>query len=334
MLVIHPRACYAFPVMLLRRNRPASLPAPPALGDALSALLPPRRALALLAAYRATPSPAPSLLPPTPDALLALAAHPERNRATLREIAAVLFVSRERARQILARARSDLASSPAADRLLAPLRDAVSAWLDASGGALAPADLLAPPPALAPLLPPFTPAAALLLLHDLSPLAPPHLHRSFYSLHPPQLLEAVEAFLLEHLLAGAPLLPLAEIAPALHARLPAIPPAHALPLLLRVADSLPSVLLTLAGEAGLRRPASAELLRSCLAPLPAATIPDLVQRFNLRVRPASQLGSGHIRALLLRDPLVRRVSPGHYALPTGHQTSLPLHPTPEPPDHA
>ncbi|MBP5787217.1 MAG: hypothetical protein J6Y19_05330, partial [Kiritimatiellae bacterium] len=81
--------------------------------------------------------------------------------------------------------------------------------------------------------------------------------------------------------------------------------------------------------AGLRRPAAAELLRSCLAPLPAATIPDLVQRFNLRVCPSSQLGAGHIRDLLLHDPLVRRVSPGHYSLPTGHQTSLSLHPTPE-----
>lgn len=272
----------------------SATPPPP---NPLDAILPPRLAELVPLSYRfavADPSPA-------------------KHRAPLRELAKHFGVSRERARQLRARALS-LLSAPGAARLLSPLRAAACAFLDARGSTLSPDALSAHPSPFPPALPalPF-----FLLLSDIAPGAPPFFFRGFFStLSPDVLALAAEAFssLLDALrLSPVPLRSLEALAKRLP-ELPLLPLSARRPLLLALASSSPGALLTRDQRCGPADRALPALLRALLSRHPSSTLPNLVERFNALVHPHCQVGSGRIRAALLADPAVGRPSVGHYAL--------------------
>ncbi|MBR6023331.1 MAG: hypothetical protein IK066_13035, partial [Kiritimatiellae bacterium] len=128
--------------------------------------------------------------------------------------------------------------------------------------------------------------------------------------------QAADAFsaLLDALaLAASPLRSLEFLAKRLPAALP-VPPAARLPLLRALALSTPAALLARDGRCGPSSLAAPAILRALLAKNPDSTPKFLLERFNSAVLPSSQIGAGRLRALLLADPAIRRVSPSHYAL--------------------
>ena len=137
-------------------------------------------------------------------------------------------------------------------------------------------------------------------------------------------MERAEKALRDRLSAASGLLPIAEIGARLpkSARPPGVPSAE--PLLLALLRHMPDTLATRDGRAGLAARDGAELLRETLAATGEAPLRTLVDAFNERLQPECRRGSGYVRDILRRDPLVRRTSPGRYALPGGLQTRLPL----------
>ena len=250
-----------------------------------------------------------------PTAALAL------HQARLRETGFKLGVTRERARQLLGLAFDSLRQALplfAAE----PLFRAAESTLLAAGGVL-------DAPALARLADPAwggaSPVGAFLLLSQLVP-GRLVLYRDIFSAFPDTLVERAEKALRDRLAAAKSLLPIAEIAARLpkSARPPGVPSAE--PLLLALLRHMPDTFATRDGRAGFAARDGAQLLQEILAASGEAPLRTLVDAFNARVHPECRRGSGYVRDVLARDPLVRKTAPGRYALPGGLQTNLPLRP--------
>jgi len=284
---------------------PSPPPAPPAapvrdLASWLAACLPPRLAETVRAAY-AFDSPDPS---------------PERHAAPLRDLARRFGVSRERARQLLARAHGLLAARPAIQAASA-LFAAAARILEARRGVVEPADLAATEAFRVPEWSGASPVAAFLLLGRVRPGAPPVAVRGFFSRFSPAAVDAVADALdalADALRADpAPLRPFSAVAARLPRALP-VPAAARPALVAALAARSPKFLLSRNGRCGNAAACSAALVRALLARHPDSTLPALVERFNALVVPSSQIGLGRLRAIVLADPAIHRSSPSHYAL--------------------
>ena len=248
-----------------------------------------------------------------PAAALAL------HEAKLRNTGFQLGVTRERARQLLGLAFDALRQALplfAAE----PLFRAAEKSLRDAGGVLTASSL-------ARLSGPdwggASPVGTFLLL---SHLVPGRLvrYRDFFSEFSAKLVERTEKALRDRLSAAQGLLPISEIGARLpkSARPPGVPSPE--PLLLALLRHLPDAFATRDGRAGLAARDGAELLRETLGATGEAPLRVLVDAFNERLWPECRRGSGYVRDVLARDPLVRKTAPGRYALPGGLQAALPL----------
>lgn len=249
------------------------------------------------------------------DPAAALALH----EAKLRDTGFQLGVTRERARQLLGLAFDALRQTLplfAAE----PLFRAAEKALRAAGGAL---DAAALAQRTDRDWDGVSPVGAFLLLAHLLP-GRLVIYRGFFSEFSDVFLDRAEKALRDRLVLASGLLPVAEIAATLPkaARPPGVPSAE--PLLLVLLQHLPDALATRDGRAGLAARDGAELLREALAATGEAPLRVLVDAFNERVQPECRRGSGYVRDVLQRDPLVRKTAPGRYALPGGLQTGLSL----------
>lgn len=241
------------------------------------------------------------------------------HEAPLRDTGFKLGVTRERARQLLRLAFDTLRQALplfAAE----PLFRAARARLHEAGGVLDAAALAA---RRDPEWGGASPVGAFLLLSQLVP-GRVILYRGFFAECADTLVERAEKHLRDRLAAAKSLLPLSEIADRLpkSARPPGVPSPE--PLLLALLRHLPDTLATRDGRAGLAARDGAELLRETLVAAGEAALPALVDAFNARLHPECRRGSGYIRDLLRRDPLIRKSAPGRYALPGGLQANLAL----------
>jgi hypothetical protein len=249
------------------------------------------------------------------DPAAALSLH----EARLRDTGFQLNVSRERTRQLLHLAFDALQQA-------LPLHAAESLYraaeniLQEAGGALA-ADTLAR--RTDPEWGGASPVGAFLLLTQLVP-GRLTLYREFFSEFSARLVERVEKALRDRLAAAHGLMSIAEIAAALpkSARPPGVPSAE--PLLSTLLRHMPDTLATRDGRCGFAARDGAELLHEALAATGEAPLRAIVDAFNERLQPECRRGSGYVRDVLGRDPLVRKTAPGRYALPAGLQTDLPL----------
>jgi hypothetical protein len=242
-----------------------------------------------------------------------------RHEAPLRDTGFKLGVTRERARQLLRLAFDSLQQALplfAAE----PLFRAAEHLLRAEGGALDPATLAK---RADPEWGGASPVGAFLLLTQLVP-GRLVLYRDFFSEFSAKLVERAEKALRDRLSAANGLLPVAEIDARLpkSARPPGVPSAA--PLLLALLRHMPDALATRDGRAGFAARDGAELLHETLAATGEAPLRTLVDAFNERLHPECRRGSGYVRDVLRRDPLVRKTAPGRYALPGGLQAHLPL----------
>ena len=249
------------------------------------------------------------------DSAAALALH----EAKLGDTGFKLGVTRERARQLLALAFGTLHQTLplfAAE----PLFHAAEKTLHAAGGALDAATLAGRADAA---WGGASPVGAFLLLARLLP-GRIVVYRGFFSEFSDTLLDRIEKALRDRLVLARGLLPVSEIAAGLPkaARPPGMPAVE--PLLLVLLRHLPDTLAIRDGRAGLADRDGAEVLREALAAAGEAPLRTLVEAFNARVYPECRRGSGYVRDVLHRDPLVRRTAPGRYALPGGLQAGLPL----------
>lgn len=315
-----PSPCYKDNVMSSAPQLPPDLPAAPAsevlpqakspLARWLTRTLNPRDADAFRLAYRLD-GPLPRSVPLP---------------ATQSEVGKQMGISRERARQRLFRASRLLREAFAAPAPpLARFIDAARAYLVQCGGTLLRDEPLAPPPAT-PVPADFATSSPFAVLRFLADFLPDVfvLHRDFVTLAPVPLVEASETYLLERLRTAHALLPLSEL--VADAPLPlrdALPPLRLANLLSALALSIPGLVLTRDDRVATAEAGVPELLCELLSSRPDATIPDLLQAYNLLVRPPSQLGTGHLRAHLLACPLITRSSPNHYRLAAPLQPSLP-----------
>ena len=243
----------------------------------------------------------------------------ELHEARLRDVAFKLGVSRERARQLL---RLAFAALRQALPLFAaePLFRAAAAALHAAGGVLDPAALAG---RADPAWDGASPVGAFLFLAHLVP-GRLVLYRGFFSAFSAPLVERAEKHLRDRLAAAEDLPALADLAAGLpkSARPPGVSSAE--PLLAVLLRHLPDAFATRDGRGGLAARHAAPLLREILAASGEAPLRALVDSFNRRVLPEGRRGSGFVRDVLRRDPLVRQTAPGRYALPGGLQTRLPL----------
>jgi hypothetical protein len=241
------------------------------------------------------------------------------HEARLRETGSRLGVSRERARQLIGLATGSLRQALplyAAE----PLFRMAQNILHAEGGVIT-------PEALAqrndPLWGGLSPVGGFLLLTQLVP-GRLTLYRDFFSECTPKLIERAEFALRDHLTAQAGLAPIAHLAAALprNAQPPGVPTAE--PMLLALLRHLPDTFATRDGRCGFAARDGAVLLREILAATGESPLRLIGEAFNERVYPECRRGSGYIRDTLGRDEQIRKTSPGHYDLPGGLQTDLPL----------
>lgn len=251
------------------------------------------------------------------DPAVALSLH----EVPLRDTGFRLGISRERVRQLLRLAFNALQQALPLFAAEPLFRSAEQALCDA-GGALDAASL-------ARLTSPdwggASPVGTFLLLSHLVP-GRLTLYRDFFSAFSAKFVERVEKALRDHLAIAPGLLPISEIADRLpkSTRPPGVPSAE--PLLLALLRHMPDTLATLDGRAGFAARDGADLLHETLAATGEAPLRVLVDAFNARLHPECRRGSGTLRDILARDPLVRKTAPGRYALPGGLQTALSLQP--------
>ena len=247
------------------------------------------------------------------DPAAAIALH----EAKLGDTGFKLGVTRERARQLLGLADDTLRQAlPLA--AAEPLYGAAAEILRAAGGVLTAAVLAQNKH---PAWGQASPVGACLLLAHLVPgrIA---VYRGFFSAFPPNLLDRAEKALRDRLNAAPGLASIADIAAGLPKS--ARPPGgiSAEPLTSMLLRHLPDTLATRDGRAGLAGRDGAELLGEILAATGEAPLRILVETFNQRVQPECRRGSGYVRAVLGRDPRIRKAAPGRYALPGGLQAGL------------
>lgn len=281
-----------------------SVPASP-LNRFLESVLPVRDAEALRLYYRLD-------APLTPS---------QKCPALQREVAKPMRISRERARQLIDRARSQLAAAfQAPSPLLRALIGAALAYLSAIGGTLRRDDASSLPPP-----PEFGPSAPYAVLRMFSEFLPAITeYRGFLTLAPPSAAETAELFLLARLRAATSLQPIDELADSAPADLAsALPPGHLAVLLKALALALPDITLTLDARVALTSVAGPELLAELLSARPDATLPVLRTAYNLLVPPEAQVGQGHLLAFIHASDVFEKTTPGHYRLRRPHQPPLP-----------
>ena len=247
------------------------------------------------------------------DPTASLALHERK----LRDTGFKLGVTRERARQILRDAHAALAAPLpqfAAAPLYAAARDAIAAAGGLVDGAARARNADAAWGGAAPV-------GVVLMLSRLAP-ARIAVYRDLFTLHSPAAVERIELALRDRLSAAGQLLPIRDLAAALSP--PLQPAADAPRLLAPQLRHLPDALAARDGRAGLAARDASEILREILAEEGESPLRILLDAFNARVHPECRRGSGFLRDVLRRDPLVRGAAPGRYVLPGGLQTRLPL----------
>ncbi len=241
--------------------------------------------------------------------------------ALQREVAKPMRISRERARQLIARSHGILAAAfQSPPPLLRSIVDDSIAYLNALGGTLRrDAALPRPPP---PEFGAASPYAVLLLLSEFVPQITAY--RDFLTLAPPATAEAAELFLLARLRAATSLQPIDELADSAPSELAtALPPGHLPALLKALALVLPDITLTHDGRVALTAVAGPELLAELLSARPDASLPVLRTAYNLLVPPEAQIGQGHLLAFIHASDAFEKTTPGHYRLRRPHQPPLP-----------
>ena len=240
-------------------------------------------------------------------ALDAEGASPALHEVPLARVGTALGITRERVRQLLDLAHALLAA-PLAQTLAAPLYADARAALDASGGALSPAEWVQTAQE-SPLWADASPTAALLVLHDAAP-ARIGLHRGLFTSLSPDAADALDARLRGAIRQAGGLLPLATI--------PGAPPA----LHLRLARRMPDLVVLRDGRAGRLDRDAPRLLREILLVRSPQRLETIASAYNALVHPESQRGIGLVRQWIRSDPAIRRLSPNLYALAPGYQPSL------------
>lgn len=225
----------------------------------------------------------------------------------LARVGSALGITRERARQLLDLAHALLAA-PLAQALAAPLYADARTALDASGGALSPAEWLQAA-GVSPLWADASPVGALLVLHDTAP-SRITLHRGLFSSLAPAAADVLDTRLRDALRQADGLLPLGV--------LPGAPPA----MYLRLARRMPDVIALRDGRAGWLDRDAPRLLREILLARGPRRLDSLAADYNALVHPESQRGIGLVRQWILADPAIRRLSPNLYTLAPGYQPSL------------
>lgn len=241
--------------------------------------------------------------------------------ALQREVAKPMRISRERARQLIDRARGILADAfQSPPPLLRSIIDDSIAYLTALGGTLRRADAppLPPPPEFGP----ASPYAVLLMLSEFVPQITAY--RDFLTLAPPATAETAELLLLARLRAATSLQTIDELADSAPSDLAAaLPPGHLAALLKALALVLPDITLTHDGRVALTSVAGPELLAELLSTRPDASLPVLRTAYNLLVPPEAQVGQGHLLAFIHASDTFEKTTPGHYRLRRPHQPPLP-----------
>lgn len=249
------------------------------------------------------------------DSAAALSLH----EGPLSRTAAQLGISRERIRQRLVQACQILRHT--LPRFAAePLFQSAEKILQAAGGVLDAAFLARHND---PVWGGTSPVGAFLLLVRVLPdrLV---IYRGFFSLFSDRLLDRAEKALCDRLILAQGLLPVREIALGLPADARAPKPFSSEPLLRMLLRHLPGTLATLDGRAGLSERDSHELIREILAERGQTPLRELMTVFNERIYPECRRGSGFLRAVVRRDPLIRRLGSDRYAFSGNLQIGLPL----------
>lgn len=246
------------------------------------------------------------------------------HESKLRETGFKLGVSRERARQILADAFASL-SSPLPLFAARPLFAAALRALRLAGGVL---DARALSSLADPAWGGSSPVGAFLLLARVRP-GSLFLYRDFFSAFSPAHLERFENALRDFMLANPGPRPISDLCRGLPPS--AFPPGSSSPepLAAMLLRHLHDAFATLDGRCGLAPRDSAELVREILSRIGESPLRSIVDSFNCLLHPECRRGSGFVRGVLLADPLVRKTSPGRFALPGGIQTffHVPQEPT-------
>ncbi|MBR4189708.1 MAG: hypothetical protein IKQ55_07080 [Kiritimatiellae bacterium] len=231
------------------------------------------------------------------------------HEATLAKVGKELGVTRERARQILERAREAL-SGEAAQRAADGLYGVARAALEAAGGAMMPGEWTAAAGGN-PLWDGVSPTGALLVLHDAAP-GRIGLHRGVFTVLGEEQADAVDGRLRDALRRAGAAVQLGTLSGSVgDARL-----------LERLARSMPDALVLRDGRAGLLERDAPRVLREILLARGELRLEALAAAYNAAAFPECQRGVGKVRQWVLGDPAAERKGPGVYGLKAGYQAEL------------
>lgn len=232
------------------------------------------------------------------------------HEAPLEKVGAGLGVTRERARQVLEKARRVLAS-PLAQWAAAGLYGSARSALAAAGGGLFPAEWAEAAVRAGGLWAGVSATGALLVLHEAAPAAI-GIHRELFVSLPPGDLDAMEARLRRAVRQAGTLVPLGTVGGS----------AGEAETMGRLARRMPDAIALRDGRAGLLERDGPRLLREILLARGPMRLEALAAAFNALVFPECQRGAGKVRQWALEDAALRRLEPGVYGLAEGFQPEL------------
>lgn len=231
------------------------------------------------------------------------------HEVALARVGEKLGVTRERARQILERAREAL-SGEEAQRMAEGLYGAARAVLEGAGGAMMPGEW-AEAVGEEDVWEGVSPTGALLVLHDAAP-GRIGLHRGVFTVLGEEEADAVDGRLRAALRQAGAAVPLGTLSGSVgDARL-----------LERLARSMPDALVLRDGRAGLLERDGPRVLREILLARGDLRLEALAGAYNASVFPECQRGVGKVRQWVLGDAAVERKGTGVYGLREGYQAEL------------
>ncbi len=231
------------------------------------------------------------------------------HEVALARVGEKLGVTRERARQILERAREAL-SGDAAQRAAEGLYGSVRAVLEGAGGAMMAGEWAAAARTEVE-WEGVSPTGALLVLHDAAP-GRIGLRRGVFTVLGEEEADAVDARLRDALRRAGAAVPLGALSGTVgDARL-----------LERLARSMPDALVLRDGRAGLLERDGPRVLREVLLARGDLRLDALASAYNATVFPECQRGVGKVRQWVLGDGAVERKGTGVYGLKAGYQAEL------------
>ena len=231
------------------------------------------------------------------------------HEVTLARVGEKLGVTRERARQILERAREAL-SGEEAQGAAEGLYGAARTVLEGAGGAMMPGEW-AKAVGGAEEWAGVSPTGALLVLHDAAP-GRIGLHRGVFTVLGEARADAVDGRLRNALRRAGAAVPLGALSGTVgDARL-----------LERLARSMPDVLVLRDGRAGLLERDGPRVLREILLARGDLRLEALAGTYNAAAFPECQKGVGKVRQWVLGDAAVERKGTGVYGLREGYQAEL------------